>query len=111
MRLHRMLLSLPQNRGIKELAFEIPPVERDNILNLPQLRWYVREKIRIETMRNLASNNRAIGEFNAMVDNFNSRCGNFRYKQGLLTRAQADIDAIKDQIIADAKRDAKVRGW
>ena len=98
-------------QGNQELAFEIPPVGRDNILNLPQLRWYVREKIRIETMRNLASNNRAIGEFNAMVDNFNSRCGNFRYKQGLLTRAQADIDAIKDQIIADAKRDAKVRGW
>ncbi len=95
----------------QELAFEMPPVGRDNILNLPQLRWYVREKIRIETMRNLASNNRAIGEFNAMVDNFNSRCGNFRYKQGLLARAQADIDAIKDQIIADAKRDAKVRGW
>ena len=69
-------------QGNQELAFEIPPVERDNILNLPQLRWYVREKIRIETMRNLASNNRAIGEFNAMVDNFNSRCGNSVINKG-----------------------------
>ena len=94
-----------------ELTFEIPPVGRDNILNLPQLRWYFREKIRIETMRDLPTNNRAIGEFNAMVDNFNSRCGSFRYKQSVLAQAQKDIDAIRDQIVADAKRDAAARGW
>lgn len=94
-----------------ELTFEIPPVGRDNILNLPQLHWYFREKIRIETMRNLASNNRAIGEFNVMVDNFNSRGGSFRYKQSVLEQAQKDIDAIRDQIVADAKKDAAARGW
>ena len=94
-----------------ELKIEVPPVGRDNILNLPQLRWYFREKIRIETMRDLPTTNRAIGEFNAMVDNYNSRCGSFRYKQSSFTQAQKDIDAIRYQIVADAKRDAKARGW
>lgn len=94
-----------------ELTYEVPPVGSGNILNLPQLRWHFREKIRIETMRNLPKTNKAIGEFNAMVDNYNSRCGSFRYKQSLFTQAQKDIDAIRDQIVADAKRDAKARGW
>ena len=78
-----------------ELTIDVPPVGRDNTLNLPQLRWYFREKIRIETMRDLPTTNRAIGEFNAIVDNYNSRCGSFRYKQSLFTQAQKDIDAIR----------------
>lgn len=95
----------------EELKFEMPPVGKENTLNLPQLRWYFREKIRIETMRNLAANNKAIGEFNAMVDNYNSRCGSFRYKQSSMNQAQREVDAIRDQIVAEAKRDAGARGW
>lgn len=93
------------------LTFEIPPIGNNNALNLPQLRWYFREKIRIETMRDLASNNKAIDEFNDMVDNFNSRCGSFRYERRLFAQAREEIDAIKDKIIDGAQKDAVIRGW
>lgn len=95
----------------EKLTFEMPPVGRNTVLNLPQLRWFFREKIKIEKMRNLVSNKKAMVEFNAMVDDFNSRCGSFRYHQHEFAQAEKEINAIREQIIADAKKDAMTRGW
>lgn len=92
-------------------TFEKPPVGTNNILTLPQLRWCLREKIRLETMRALANNNKAIAEFNAMVDDYNARCGSFRYRQSDMLKAESDVEAMRSKIIQEAINETNARRW
>ena len=57
-----------------DLEYSPPPVGRDNVLNVAQIRWCLREKIRIETLRTQATTNSKIEQFNRLVSGYNSRC-------------------------------------
>jgi hypothetical protein len=42
--------------------------------------------------------------FNAGVDEYNSRCGSFRYRTGDLERASREVEQLRSQIVDAARR-------
>ena len=91
----------PVNRArASELEYSQPPVGRDNVLNVAQIRWCLREDIRIETLRTRATTNAEIEQFNRLVSGYNSRCGSYRYRPAALARAQLDVEEQRREIVA-----------
>ncbi len=85
-----------------ELKFSKPPLGDDNILSIAQIRWCLREGIRIEALRPKATTSLQIDQFNAIIDDYNRHCGSYRYREGTLERAQREVENMKSQIIEDA---------
>lgn len=92
------------------LQYTKPSVGTNNVLSVPEIRWCIREGIRIEAMRDVIDNNAGIDEFNRIVNDYNSRCGSYRYRQGSQSRAERDVEAYRSQIISEAIREAKQLG-
>src|SRR3546814_18190061 len=44
-----------------------------------------------------------VDRFNAMVADYNSRCGSFRYRSGALTSARRDIEPYRRQLQSDGR--------
>jgi hypothetical protein len=89
------------------INYQIPLVGRNNVLSITEIRWCTKESIRIEAMRNVNTTQRGIDRFNRIVDDYNSRCGEYRYKQGILSRAKRDVEPYRSQIVAEAIREAR----
>ena len=89
------------------LQYTKPSVGNNNMLSVPEIRWCIREDIRIEAMRNIPVTNNGIDGFNRLVSDYNLRCASFRYREGTLQRAERDVGAYKNQIIADARSYAR----
>ena len=85
---------------ISGLEFSKPPVGDNNVLSVAQIRWCLRKDIQIEVLRPLPTTNSQIDQFNAVVTDYNSRCGGFRYREGALTRAQREVDRVRAEIVA-----------
>ena len=85
---------------ISSLEFSRPPVGESNILSVAQIRWCLREAIRIEVLRPIPTTNSQVDQFNAIVADYNSRCGSYRYQESTLTRAQREVERAKAQIAA-----------
>ena len=85
-----------------ELEFSEPPVGDDNILSIAQIRWCLREEIRIEALRPILTTDLQIDQFNLVVDNYNRRCSSFQYRKGTLARAQQELEKMRAQIVAEA---------
>jgi peptidoglycan hydrolase-like protein with peptidoglycan-binding domain len=88
------------------LQYTKPSVGTDNVLPLAEIRWCIREGIRIEAMRDVINTNAGIEEFNRVVDDYNSRCGNYRYRDGSHSQAKREVEAYRSQIVAEAIREA-----
>ena len=84
--------------------YSMPPVGTDDVHSLPEIRWCLRQDIRIETWRPLAVTNRQIAAFNQVVDDYNGRCGSYRYYQESMTTAQRDIASRRTLISVEARR-------
>ena len=93
-------LSQTPEAQISGLEFSKPPVGENNILSVAQIRWCLREDIRIEVLRPTPTTNSQIDQFNAVVTDYNSRCGSYRYREGTLTRAQREVERVRAQIVA-----------
>jgi hypothetical protein len=89
------------------LQYAKPPVGTNNILSVSQIRWCIKEGIRIETMRGIFTTNEGVDELNLMVSYYNSRCGSYRYRQGSQSRAENDVKPYRKQIVADAIEEAR----
>ncbi len=96
--------SSAQNAG---LQYTKPSVGTNNVLSVAQIRWCIREGIRIEAMRSVIDSNAEVGKFNRIVDDYNSRCGSYRYRQGSQSRAERDVESYRSQIVAEAIREAR----
>ena len=92
------------------LQYTKPSVGTNNVLSVPEIRWCIREGIRIEAMRDVIDNNAGIDEFNRIVNDYNSRCGSYRYREGSQFRAERDVEAYRSQIVSEAIRDARQLG-
>ena len=54
--------------------------------------------------------NAEVGKFNRIVNDYNSRCGSYRYRQGSQSRAERDVEPYQSQIVAEAIREARQSG-
>lgn len=78
----------------------MPPVGNGLVLASEQIRYCVYEDRRIKGAEKVVNNyNQAsVSMFNAMVDDYNSRCSHFQYRQGALTPIQSEADQIQAQL-------------
>jgi len=90
-----------------KLSYQEPPIGTNNILLIPQIRWCLREKLRIETIRPILNTNAGIDKFNKIVDNYNLCCASFRYIGGTFEQAKRDVEKDHTQIASEALQDAK----
>lgn len=93
--------SLGPETRTSRLEFSKPPEGEDNALSVAQIRWCLREEIRIEVLRPMASTNPQIDQFNTVVLDYNRRCASFRYREGTLMRARQELERVKPQIVAN----------
>jgi len=101
---------LPGTTRGSEVRYEKPPVGTNHVHSLPQIRWCVRESIRIDTMRDFIGTREAADEFNGMVDDYNLRCSRYRYRSGSLERARREVEANRSKIVYKAFLDAVALG-
>jgi hypothetical protein len=77
-----------------------PPVGTDIVLSDAQIRYCLSEKIRLDGAQSAVNTHRQsdVDRFNVMIDDYNSRCGSFRYRPGTLEAARAQVDAKQFQL-------------
>jgi hypothetical protein len=61
-----------------------PPVGQNTVLSTAQIRYCLAEDIRMDGAKAAVNNyiDSDVERFNAMVADYNSRCGSFRYRRG-----------------------------
>jgi hypothetical protein len=91
-------------------AFEIemPGTGRDRLLSVAQLRWCLREDLRIEVFEQRVSYSEP-QRFNVMVADYNRRCTRFRYRDDDLEHARRDIAGARKWIVEEAFAEAYSR--
>lgn len=85
---------------------ERPPIGTNNVLNYAQLRYCLAEDIRIGAAQTVVNNyiESDVDRFNAMVADYNSRCGQFRYRRGSLESARSDVERLRLTLQAEGRR-------
>ena len=86
------------------LDYSTSPVGTDDVHSVPEIRWCLRQDIRIETWRSLAMTDRQIAAFNQVVEDYNGRCGSYSYYQESMTTAQREVSSRRSEIITEARR-------
>lgn len=83
----------------------MPPVGQDLVFSTAQIRYCLAEDIRMEGTKSVLDNyiDSDVDSFNAMVADYNSRCGNFRYRSGALESAGRDIEPYRSQLQAEGR--------
>jgi hypothetical protein len=93
--------SAPTKKQRKPLDFfdnslteEKPSVGRGQLLNNNQIAYCISEKIRINAMKPLVDNYNSsdVNIFNMAVDDYNSRCGSYKYKSGSLEYVKRKVN-------------------
>jgi hypothetical protein len=93
-----------------DLQYTKPSVGTNKVLSVPEIRWCVREGIRIDAMRDVIDTYEGIDEFNRIVDDCNSRCGRYWYRLSSQSRAERDVEPYRSQIVSEAIREARQLG-
>ena len=101
---------IPSATRTAQLRYIKPSVGTNNVLSVPEIRWCIREGIRIEAMRDIIDTNEGIDKFNQIVDDYNGRCESYRYLQGHKTRAERDVEPFRSQIVKEAIQEARQVG-
>ena len=86
----------------KKLTFDKPPIGTNRRLSISQIRWCLREKIRLDSMRSRLASNAEIDSFNSLIDDYNSCCSSFRFRKETLEQAKREIEIVRAQIISEA---------
>lgn len=84
---------------------EMPPVGRDHVLGAAQIRYCLAEDIRMEAAKGSLNSyaDSDVAQFNAMVADYNSRCGAFKYRSGALESARSDIELFRFELAAEGR--------
>ncbi len=87
-----------------------PPVGENHALSRDQLRYCLAESARIESMETIVNeyNQADVDTFNRYVNDYNSRCGSFRYRPGALELVQREVDAARSRLGQEGR--ARLRG-
>lgn len=76
---------------------EPPPVGRSNVLSVRQICYCLAEDIRLDAARGVVNTyiESDVRTFNAMVADYNSRCAEYRHKQGSLEAARSTVEGYR----------------
>lgn len=75
---------------------ETPPAPYQDYrtVSVSELRYCIRQEARLESLRYEQMSNPQIDRFNSAIEDYNSRCGSFRYRD-------SDMDAVKREMAND----------
>jgi hypothetical protein len=75
-------------------AEQAPAIGSGNALSGAEIKYCLAEQIRLDGARSILNQQpaNAINRFNAMIDDYNGRCSNFRYKRRDYQRAQSEVE-------------------
>ena len=78
----------------------LPPVGKGNLFSDGQVRYCLAQLIRVDAVRPLLNRyeREEVEQFNALVADFNARCGSYRYKDNALDEAKAWVEENHAQI-------------
>ena len=95
----------PQKHIKSRPTEEMPPARRNNVLNIAQLRYCHAEDIRLESAEKAVNlySELDVTKFNMMVNDYNSRCGEFRYRPGTLENARRQVEEYRKEIEAEGR--------
>lgn len=87
------------------LSEELPPAGTNNVLSSAQLRYCLAEDIRLESAKATVNNyiDSHVDHFNGMVSDYNSRCGQFRYRKGALESARSEVERYRADLQAEGR--------
>jgi hypothetical protein len=91
------------------LELKMPRTGRYQILSVAELRWCMREDIRLEALETRHAGS-ATTRFQEAVGNYNLRCTRFKYRGNDLVAARRDIDAARSWIVAETLAEALKAG-
>jgi hypothetical protein len=77
-----------------DMAEAMPPMGTDLVLSRSQIRYCLFQESRLEYLRRSTSDS-LNHKFNALVDDWNSRCSSYRYRE-------ADMNAVRRDLISNA---------
>lgn len=80
--------------GPSTVEFVKPRTGTERLLGMSELRWCVREEYLIDAGRKALDSNDEVSRFNAMVEDYNARCGSFRYRERDLERARQEVERV-----------------
>ena len=82
-----------------------PPVGQDLVFSTAQIRYCLAEDIRMDGAKSALNNysDYDVDRFNAMVADYNSRCGSFRYRSGALESARRDVEPYRSQFQSEGR--------
>jgi len=75
------------------------------VLGVAQIRYCKTEKVRIDAFENVINNayDHEVDRFNRIVNDYNSRCGEFRYRRGDVERVERELAPMVASITSAAK--------
>ena len=82
-----------------------PSFGQNHVLSTAQIRYCLAEKIRLDAAKAVLNNysDSDVDRFNGYVNDYNSRCGEFRYLPGDLESARRDVDPYRSQLQAEGR--------
>jgi hypothetical protein len=84
---------------------EKPPVGRDHVLESSQIRYCLAESIRIDAAKGALNNSIGsdVDEFNATVEDWNSRCAQYKYDGESFKSAKSEIEGIRSRLQSEGR--------
>lgn len=82
---------------------ERPPAGSDLVFTAAQIRYCLSEDIRLESARDVALSNQDISRFNSMISDYNGRCGNYRYRPGVLESVREAVQPFTATLRAEGR--------
>lgn len=98
-------VALASSNGTSPPMEERPPSGTDNILTKEQITYCLAQEVRLDAAQHAVNEYAAsdISRFNAMVDDYNSRCGSYRYEQWDQAAAVALVASFSDRYEREGK--------
>src|SRR5688572_16536266 len=87
------------------LELKMPRRGRNQLLSVPELRWCMREDIRLEVLETRRAGSDTAGFYEA-IGRYNLRCTRFKYRADDLAEARRDIDAARSWIVSETLAEA-----
>ena len=89
----------------------VPPVGTEVALTTEQIRYCLAEGIRLDAMHGQIKqpSHGIVVRFNALVDDYNSRCSSFRYQGDTLDREKAEVELRRSALLKAGQE--RARQW
>lgn len=85
----------PRTDDAKRLFEELPPVGTNHVFTTAQIRYCLAENIRLGAAQSIIHDTDDADDvlrFNDMIDDYNRRCGEYRYRRGALETAKGEVE-------------------